>query len=100
MPKLCLYFNKEFISTSEERLTVQPMRHKHNPRLRHGQIISTRQLNRVFTRRIAVALCIEPRNYADSDKPRVLSRSKSAAYVRGGSSEKMSTYMCIHVCVA
>ncbi|KAH3819677.1 hypothetical protein DPMN_121419 [Dreissena polymorpha] len=62
--------------------TVQPKRHKHNPRLRHGQIIIPRRPNRVFTQRIAVALGIDPRND-------VLSRSKSAAYVRGGSSEKI-----------
>ncbi|KAH3848980.1 hypothetical protein DPMN_091365 [Dreissena polymorpha] len=42
------------------------MRHKHNPRLRHGQIISTRPPNRVFTRRIAVAIGIDPRNDAES----------------------------------
>ncbi|KAH3836149.1 hypothetical protein DPMN_109519 [Dreissena polymorpha] len=46
--------------------TVQPKRHKHNPRLRHGQIISQRRPNRVFTRRIAVALGIDPRNDAES----------------------------------
>ncbi|KAH3855524.1 hypothetical protein DPMN_098092 [Dreissena polymorpha] len=46
--------------------TVQPKRHKHNPRLRHGQIISPRRPNRVFTRRIAVALGIDPRNDAES----------------------------------
>ncbi|KAH3895413.1 hypothetical protein DPMN_019577 [Dreissena polymorpha] len=44
---------------------LQPTRHKLNPRLRHGQIISTRP-NRVFTRRIAVALGIYPRNDAES----------------------------------
>ncbi|KAH3879460.1 hypothetical protein DPMN_003363, partial [Dreissena polymorpha] len=42
--------------------TVQPKRHKHNPRLRHGQIISTLRPNRVLTRRIAVALGIDLRN--------------------------------------
>ncbi|KAH3696203.1 hypothetical protein DPMN_083668 [Dreissena polymorpha] len=47
-------------------LRVQPTRHKHNPRLRHGQIISTRPSNRVFTRRIAVAIGIDPRNDAES----------------------------------
>ena len=41
-------------------------RHKHNPWLRHGQIISPRRPNRVFTRRIAVALGIDPRNDAES----------------------------------
>ncbi|KAH3718117.1 hypothetical protein DPMN_060916, partial [Dreissena polymorpha] len=46
--------------------TVQPKRHKHNPRLRHGQIISPRRPNRVFTRRIAVALGIDPRSDAES----------------------------------
>ncbi|KAH3879669.1 hypothetical protein DPMN_003575 [Dreissena polymorpha] len=46
--------------------TVQPKRHKHNPRLRHGQIISPRRPNRVFTRRIAVALGIDPGNDAES----------------------------------
>ncbi|KAH3855445.1 hypothetical protein DPMN_098012 [Dreissena polymorpha] len=46
--------------------TVQPNRHKQNPRLRHGQIISPRRPNRVFTRRIAVALGIDPRNDAES----------------------------------
>ena len=48
------------------QVTVQPKRHKHNPRLRHGQIISPRRPNRVFTRRIAVALGIDPRNDAES----------------------------------
>ncbi|KAH3751407.1 hypothetical protein DPMN_185963 [Dreissena polymorpha] len=66
-------------------------------RLRHGQIISQRRPNCVFTRRIAVALGIDPRNDAESV---LTSRSKSPAYVRGGSSEKISTYMYIHVCVA
>ncbi|KAH3855793.1 hypothetical protein DPMN_098362 [Dreissena polymorpha] len=46
--------------------TVQPTRHKHNPLLRHGQIITTRRTNRVFTRRIALALGIDPRNDAES----------------------------------
>ncbi|KAH3879286.1 hypothetical protein DPMN_003189 [Dreissena polymorpha] len=47
--------------------SVAPLtRHKHNPRLRHGQIISTRRPKRVFTRRIAVALGIDPRNDAES----------------------------------
>ncbi|KAH3820669.1 hypothetical protein DPMN_122417, partial [Dreissena polymorpha] len=48
------------------QVSVQPKRHKHNPRLRHGQIISPRRPNRVFTRRIAVALGIDPRNDAES----------------------------------
>ncbi|KAH3882155.1 hypothetical protein DPMN_006086 [Dreissena polymorpha] len=43
-----------------------PKRHKHNPRLRHGQIISMPWPNRVFMRRIAVALGIDPRNDAES----------------------------------
>ncbi|KAH3780769.1 hypothetical protein DPMN_158591 [Dreissena polymorpha] len=46
--------------------TVQPKRHKLNPRLRHGQIISPRRPSRVFTRRIAVALGIDPRNDSES----------------------------------
>ncbi|KAH3721675.1 hypothetical protein DPMN_064622 [Dreissena polymorpha] len=46
--------------------TVQPTQHKHNPRLHHGQIISMRRPNRVFTWRIAVALGIDPRNDAES----------------------------------
>ncbi|KAH3790936.1 hypothetical protein DPMN_169144 [Dreissena polymorpha] len=46
--------------------TVQPTRHKHNPRLHHGQIKSTRRPNRVFTWRIALAFGIDPRNYAES----------------------------------
>ncbi|KAH3874020.1 hypothetical protein DPMN_037261 [Dreissena polymorpha] len=47
-------------------MRLQPKRHKHNPRLRHGQIISPRRLNRVFTGRIAVALGIDPRYDAES----------------------------------
>ncbi|KAH3878815.1 hypothetical protein DPMN_002715 [Dreissena polymorpha] len=43
-----------------------PKRHKQTPRLRHGHIISPRRPNRVFTRRIAVALGIDPRNDAES----------------------------------
>ncbi|KAH3705685.1 hypothetical protein DPMN_080762 [Dreissena polymorpha] len=45
--------------------TVQPRRNKHYPRLRHGKIISTRRPNRVFTRKIAAALGIVPRNDAE-----------------------------------
>ncbi|KAH3878851.1 hypothetical protein DPMN_002752 [Dreissena polymorpha] len=51
---------------SSPEQSVQLKRHKHNPRLRHGQIISMRRPNRVFTRRIAVALGINPRNDAES----------------------------------
>ncbi|KAH3891925.1 hypothetical protein DPMN_016035 [Dreissena polymorpha] len=46
---------------------VQPMRiHKHYPRSRHSQKISTRRPRRVFTRRIAEACGIDPRNNAES----------------------------------
>ncbi|KAH3867376.1 hypothetical protein DPMN_030502 [Dreissena polymorpha] len=51
---------------SHQDPNLQLTRHKHNPRLRHGQIISTRRPNRVFTRHIAVALGINPRNDAES----------------------------------
>ncbi|KAH3894559.1 hypothetical protein DPMN_018717, partial [Dreissena polymorpha] len=47
-------------------IDFQPKRHKHNPRLRHGQIISTQRPSRVFRRRIAVALGIDPHNDAES----------------------------------
>ncbi|KAH3790993.1 hypothetical protein DPMN_169202 [Dreissena polymorpha] len=47
-------------------VAVQPTRHKQNPGLCHGQIISPRRPNRVFTRRIAVALDINPRNDTES----------------------------------
>ncbi|KAH3801823.1 hypothetical protein DPMN_155485 [Dreissena polymorpha] len=47
-------------------MSVLQPKQKHNPRLRHGQIISTRRPNRVLTRRIAVALGIDPRNDAES----------------------------------
>ena len=59
-------FSFEFKPPLQSYFTVQPKRHKHNPRLRHGQIISPRRPNRVFTRRIAVALGIDPRNDAES----------------------------------
>ncbi|KAH3896488.1 hypothetical protein DPMN_020665 [Dreissena polymorpha] len=42
-----------------------PRRNKHYPQLRHGKIIRTRRPNRVFTRRIATALGIVPRNDAE-----------------------------------
>ncbi|KAH3801558.1 hypothetical protein DPMN_155213 [Dreissena polymorpha] len=51
---------------NESRFLDVPKRHKHNPRLRQGQIISPRRPNRVFTRRIAVELGIDPRNDAES----------------------------------
>ncbi|KAH3752456.1 hypothetical protein DPMN_187073 [Dreissena polymorpha] len=57
---------KSYSNPMHHENTVQPKRHKHNPRLRHGQIISPRRPNRVFTRRIAVALGIDPRNDAES----------------------------------
>ncbi|KAH3878187.1 hypothetical protein DPMN_002073 [Dreissena polymorpha] len=46
-------------------ITVQPRRNKHYPRLRHGKIISTWRSNCVFTRQIAAALGIVPRNDAE-----------------------------------
>ncbi|KAH3700329.1 hypothetical protein DPMN_075305 [Dreissena polymorpha] len=54
------------LTSKRAGINVQPKRHKHNPRLRHGQIISPRRPNRVFTRRIAVAFGIDPRNDAES----------------------------------
>ncbi|KAH3865223.1 hypothetical protein DPMN_028262 [Dreissena polymorpha] len=58
--------NNKQRNTRFGRPADNPKRHKHNPRLRHGQIISPRRPNRVFTRRIAVALSIDPRNDAES----------------------------------
>ncbi|KAH3700914.1 hypothetical protein DPMN_075895 [Dreissena polymorpha] len=51
--------------TDTQSATLQPTQNKHNPRLRHGQKFSTRRPCQVFTRRIAEALGINPRNDAE-----------------------------------
>ncbi|KAH3890152.1 hypothetical protein DPMN_014224 [Dreissena polymorpha] len=66
-----------------KNLKVQPTRNKHYPWLCHGQKFSTRRPCRVFTRRIAEAIGIDPRNDAESVLTCVLPYlSKSDAYMR------------------